>query len=92
LSNSEAEAENTQYEGKWGSVPAAWRYPVCGQIREKLEGRCLSYEEGGKKAQMPSDKAGKLATDNGTRKQEGLGAITIAAKGVESDGSRIHHH
>jgi hypothetical protein len=93
LSNPEAEAEDTQCQGKWGSVPAAaWRYPVRGQIRAKLEGRCLSYEEGSKKAQMPSDKPGELATDNGTRKPEGLGAVTVAAKGVESDGSGIHHH
>jgi hypothetical protein len=63
-----------------------------GQIRAKVEGRCLSYEEGSKKAQMSADKAGKLATDNRTRKQERLGAVTIAAKGVESDGSRIDRH
>jgi hypothetical protein len=81
-----------QMLGKWGCVPAAWRYPVRGQMRAKVEGRCLSYEEGSEKAQMSADKAGKLATDNGTRKQERLGAITIAAKGVESDGSRIDHH
>jgi hypothetical protein len=30
--------------------------------------------------------------DNGTGKQERLGAITIAAKGLERDGSRIDRH
>ena len=63
-----------------------------GQIRAKVERHCLSYEEGSKKAKMPADKAWKLATDNWTRKQERLGAITIPAKGVESDASRIDHH
>jgi len=92
LSNCEAEAEETQNEGKWGSIPAAWRYQVRGQIRAKRESCCLSYEERSKKAQMPSDKARKLATDHRTRKQERLSAITIAAKGIESDGSCIHHH
>src|SRR5271170_197286 len=92
LSNCEAEAKHTKNDGKWGSIPATWRYQVHGQIRAKLESRCLSYEEGTKKAQMPSDEARKLVTDDRTRKQERLSTITIAAKGIESDGSRIHHH
>jgi hypothetical protein len=43
------------------------RYPVRWQIRAKVEGHCLSYEEGGKKAKMSANKAGKLALDHGTR-------------------------
>jgi hypothetical protein len=62
-----------------------------GQVRAKAESRCLSYEKSSKKAKVSAEKAGKLATDNGARKQERLGAITIAAEGVESDGSRIDH-
>jgi hypothetical protein len=65
---------------------------VRGQIRAKVECHCLSYEEGSKKAKMSADKAWKLATDNGTRKQERLGAITIAAKRVECDCGRIDQH
>jgi hypothetical protein len=41
---------------------------------------------------MSADKAGELATDNGTRKQERLGTITVAAESIESDCSRIDHH
>lgn len=92
LYDRKAEAEDAQDEGKGRCVPAAWRYPLHGEIRAKPEGRCLSYEECDKKAQMSPDKAGKLAPDNGTRKQERLGTITITAKGVESNSSRIDHH
>jgi|HubBroStandDraft_1064217.scaffolds.fasta_scaffold07801_4 hypothetical protein len=66
LYDCEADAEYAQDEGKWGCIPAAWRYKVPGQIRAKVERSRLSYEEGSKKTKMSADKARKLATDNGT--------------------------
>ncbi len=88
LGKCEGGAEDGQDNDKGRFAPDDCCHPVGGQLRAKLKGCGLEDEQRGEKTGMTPQQAGKLETDDGTKKLVRLKAL-VAAEGVEGDSSRV---